>query len=70
MNYTDKDVQDIVDTQVELKIKELKQALNEIKEYINIHKLDHRENTRSLIYSDDILQIIDKYLEVNNDTKN
>lgn len=33
MNYTDKDVQAIVDTQVELKTKELKQALNEIREY-------------------------------------
>lgn len=64
MNYTDKDVQDIVDTQVELKIKELKQALNEIKEIMQHSKGMGFQKEKH------ILQIIDKYLEVNNDTKN
>ena len=66
MNYTDKDVQAIVDTQVELKTKELKQALIDIREYI--------KNTTTMIVvgkpmklseetsGKDILQIIDKYL--------
>lgn len=38
----------------------LKQAINEIREYIDKHKLDNRYNFKSLIYADDILQIIDK----------
>lgn len=70
MNYTDKNVQAIVDTQVELKTKELKQALNEIRECCenNAIEVSTREYGNLVVTNiDDILQIIDKYLGGNDE---
>ena len=68
MNYTDKDVQAIVDTQVELKTKDLKQALNEIREMIKKRATDENGDIGINLFASecyDILQIIEKVLGEN-----